>query len=505
MSKKITFIDKTFWITESKANPKHVASLQLLQMPKGAAEDYVDKLYQELKGFSEARSPFNCKVVGIWRFPLKLSPVDKMDMDYHVQLHELDDLNDRSALHKFTAQLHEVLLDRDKPLWQFHIIKCADSRKFAIYVKVHHMYGDGITLVRWFQAGYLPEVRTDGFVPVWAADLSRKRNRPKPSVFKRYTAGIWQFIVASKDLIWILLCLLAKLLRINRNYMPVPFSGTKTLLTGQVKSGRVVSSLDIDFLRVKDLAKRARASANEILLCSFDIGVHRFLKDHGHTFDKALYTNMPINLRKPGDQTSGNKIAIVPVRLAYGKKDPYLRLRQIIENHRVVIRASKKAHPAAFSYYTVLIQSFALLFEMLHVSDWVKPIGNILISNVPGPNGVHYLKDSELLACYPISTMTPGGGVNITLLTYNGVANVGLVCCDHNIKSLEPMAQYCKEAFDMLEKCIDDPALSIDDIGEQAHYEPHPPPEDAILEQAREDGVLMGAFDGSIGPKDTSL
>jgi diacylglycerol O-acyltransferase len=63
--------------------------------------------------------------------------------------------------------------------------------------------------------------------------------------------------------------------------------------------------------------------------------------------------------------------------------------------------------------------------------------------------------------------MTPGGGVNITLLTYNGVANVGLVCCDRNVKSLEPMAEYILEAFEMLEKCIDDPTLNIDDIGEQ--------------------------------------
>jgi diacylglycerol O-acyltransferase len=195
--------------------------------------------------------------------------------------------------------------------------------------------------------------------------------------------------------------------------------------------------------------------------------VHRFLKDFGHSFEKALYTNMPINLRKPGDQTGGNMIAIVPVRLAHGKQDPYLRLRQIIENHRIVKRAAKRSRPASFSYYTMIIQSYAVLFEILKISDWVKPIANILISNVPGPAELRYFKDSKLLACYPISTMTPGGGVNITLLTYNGVANVGLVCCDRNVKSLEPMAEYILEAFEMLEKCIDDPTLNIDDIGEQ--------------------------------------
>jgi diacylglycerol O-acyltransferase len=199
----------------------------------------------------------------------------------------------------------------------------------------------------------------------------------------------------------------------------------------------------------------------------FDIAVHRQLKDYGQTFEKALYTNMPINLRRPGEITYGNQIAIVPVELAHGHSDPYLRLREIIENHRTVKKAAKASHPASFSYYTLLIQSYAIIFEMLGLSNWVKPIANLLVSNMPGPSDLMYYKDSQLLAAYPISTITPGGGVNITMVTYSGQANIGLICCNNNIDSLEPLALYCLEAFDMLEKCVDDPNLNIDNIGEK--------------------------------------
>jgi hypothetical protein len=278
---------------------------------------------------------------------------------------------------------------------------------------------------------------------------------------------LWEFLVAFLDFIIILLRLMLKIVRVNPTYMPVPFSGTKTMLTGQVKMGRTVATTDMDFARVQKVGKRLRATVNEVLLTCFDIGVHKFLRDHNHTFEKALLTNMPINLRKPGEQTSGNKIAIVPVKLAHGKTDPILRLRQIIENHRVVKHAAKRSHPGAFSYYTIMIQTFALLFEALRVSAWMKPIGNILISNVPGPPEERFFGDSKLLAVYPISTIVPGGGVNITLLTYNNVANVGIVCCDTNIKSLENMAKYFNDAFELLEKAVDDPTLTIDDIGER--------------------------------------
>ncbi|XOV78727.1 MAG: wax ester/triacylglycerol synthase domain-containing protein [Aestuariibacter sp.] len=466
MSTSIPFLDKTFWITESEDNPKHVASLQLLDMPEGAGEDYIETLVAKLRTFDTAVAPLNYRVKSIFRYPLKFVPVDKLDMDYHVQLKEVDDVADMQALHEVVARLHEPCLERDKPLWQFTVIKGKQGSRFAVYVKIHHMLGDGATMVRWFQAGYSPEPHIDDFMPVWAMER-KKRSRPKQNPVTQFFKGLYDFVIATFDLFWILFRLLLKLVRINPVYMPVPFSGTKTLLTGQVKRGRCVATTDMDFDRIQKVGKRLRATVNEVLLCCFDIGVHRFLKDHGHTFDKALYTNMPINLRKPGEQTGGNKIAIVPVMLAHGKSDPYLRLRQIIENHRIVKRAAKRSHPGAFSYYTVLIQTFALVFEMFRASALFRPIANILISNVPGPKDTRYFRDAKLLALYPISTIVPGGGVNITLLTYGNKANVGIVCCDTKIKSLENMAMYFNDAFDLLEKSIEDHEVSVEDIGER--------------------------------------
>lgn len=460
-----------FWLTESEANPKHVAGLQILEIPQGAPANYIDRLFAELQRFDKAASPFNCRVRSILAYPIKFTPLNNLDMEYHLQLHEIEDISNKPDLHKFVATLHETWLDRDKPLWQYHLIKDKVKKGFAIYVKVHHMCGDGATLIRLFQKGYSEQQSNENFLPVWAAGTA-PRNRGKINIFRLLVSGLWGLIVTVKDLLWMCFRLLLKLIRINQDYMPIPFSGKKTILTGQVKKGRVVSSLDIDFARIVALSKRLRASANEIMLCSFDIGAHRFLKDYGYTFDKALLTNMPINLRKPGETTPGNKIAIVPVELAYGEKDPYLRLRQIIENHRVVKRAAKVSHPGAFSYYTLLIQSFSTLFEILHISDWVRPIGNILVSNMPGPAKTLYFKDAKLIATYPISAMTPGGGVNITMITYNGIAQIGLVCCNSKISSLEPMALYFQEAFNMLEACVDDPSLNVDDIGEEEPESP---------------------------------
>lgn len=472
MAKTLSFLDKSFWITESDENPKHVACLQILAMPKGAkSTEYVPNLFQEIRSFARATSPFNCAVKTFLGYPVGFSPVKKLNMDYHVQIHRVADVTNREALDGFVARLHASRLDPDKPLWQYHFIFDENSDTFAIYARVHHMYGDGATLVRWFQSGYVSHSHDTHFTPVWAVKRLRHRKRDPVSFYKRLE-NVGYGLKAVFDLLVIFLRIFMKIIRINSHYMPVPFTGTKTVLTGQVKAGRAVATMDLDFTRVKALARRTRSTANEVLLCAFDIGVHKLLQDHGQVFKKALFTNMPINLRKPGEKTTGNKIAIVPVQLAHGETDPYLRLRQIVVNHRIVKHAAQHARPAAFSSYTIAIQLLALVFEWLKLSSVVKPIANILISNVPGPKDRRYLKDAELVGCYPISTMTPGGGVNITLMTYAGVANVGLVCCNKNIESLQPLARYVSEAFDMLEASVDDPRLNIEDIGEQVDVVP---------------------------------
>jgi len=470
--KKLTFLDKAFWITESDNNPKHVASMQILKLPEGFGKDHIKNLVEELRSFDTGFSPFNGRVKSFLGYPLKLVSLEKLDMKYHVKHHTIEDVSNREQLHTKIAELHEIRLQTDQPLWQFHIIESGKGDEFSIYIKIHHMLGDGATLVRWLQSGYSDVVNTESFSPIWTASSHKNRKTRatiEKSILTTFLGNVFGFLLATKDLLWIFVRVLLKLLRINTHYMPVPFTGTKTILTGQVKSGRVVTTLDLPFDRIKSLSKKLRASVNEILLCCFDIGTHRFLNELGQSFDKALFTNMPINLRRPGDTSGGNMIAIVPVELAHGEKDPYLRLRRIIENHRIVLKAAKRSHPASFAYYTVFIQSFALIYELLHLSSVVPPIANILISNVPGPKNVMYFKDCALQSIYPISTITAGGGVNITLMTYNNVANVGIVCCDKDIKSLDPLANYFRDAFELLEKSVDDYELNIDDIGESVN------------------------------------
>jgi hypothetical protein len=70
------------------------------------------------------------------------------------------------------------------------------------------------------------------------------------------------------------------------------------------------------------------------------------------------------------------------------------------------------------------------------------PPFNLCISNVPGPNVPVYLCGAKLLAHYPVSVITDGQGLNITLVGYLGRLHFGLVSCRELVPDLEVLADY---------------------------------------------------------------
>ena len=83
-------------------------------------------------------------------------------------------------------------------------------------------------------------------------------------------------------------------------------------------------------------------------------------------------------------------------------------------------------------------QAMRLVFRT-RLSERVMPF-NLTISNVPGPQMPLYLDGAEQLASYPYSTITDGMALNITVTSYNGHLDWGIVV-DRDIVD-DPWAMY---------------------------------------------------------------
>jgi diacylglycerol O-acyltransferase / wax synthase len=56
-----------------------------------------------------------------------------------------------------------------------------------------------------------------------------------------------------------------------------------------------------------------------------------------------------------------------------------------------------------------------------------RPTRNVVISNVPGPQFPLYCAGARLEANYPVSVITDGMGLNITVMSYCGHLDFGIV------------------------------------------------------------------------------
>ena len=69
-----------------------------------------------------------------------------------------------------------------------------------------------------------------------------------------------------------------------------------------------------------------------------------------------------------------------------------------------------------------------------------RPVHNLVVSNVPGPQVPLYFLGSEVKAMYPLGPIFHGSGLNITVMSLSGKLDVGLISCPELLPDLWSMA-----------------------------------------------------------------
>ena len=86
-------------------------------------------------------------------------------------------------------------------------------------------------------------------------------------------------------------------------------------------------------------------------------------------------------------------------------------------------------------------------------ADVITPMGNTLVSNVPGPEQRLYLKGAPLLEMHPVSTLPATHLLNITLFSYAGTLYFGFIATDA-LPNLGRLAAYVDEEIAALEQAV---------------------------------------------------
>jgi hypothetical protein len=79
-----------------------------------------------------------------------------------------------------------------------------------------------------------------------------------------------------------------------------------------------------------------------------------------------------------------------------------------------------------------------------------RPIWNLVVSNVPGPQFPLYCAGARVQANYPVSVITDGMGLNITVMSYCGQLDFGIVADREQMRDLWKLIPWLEESLEEL-------------------------------------------------------
>lgn len=445
---RLSRLDAGFLLAETHHSPKHVGGVQIFQLPRGKRPAWLRRMLEALKNVPPG-FPFDHKL----RDDSILSPVlvrdEIFDIDYHVRHTVLPGPGTRDQLVEMISRLHANLLDRERPLWEFHLIEGMQNRQFAFYTKIHHAIADGMTFSRWFAESGSASPGDMDSRPIWQRDEHTGPIAEKVSPGKILSEGIEILGTSVKTTVQ-LSALGAKLISRRifeaKPRMALPLGAPRTRLNVPTGAARNFCILHYPIEEIHAMASSQGVSINDLVMTLSDLAVNRYLGDKGELPAEPLVVYMPVSLRKEQDD-EGNLISLLQVKLASDHSKPLETLAQISASSRSTREFYDGLSRQAISLYTLGVAMLPLGEELLRLDQILPPAINLVISNIPGPSRTMYFRGSELIEVYPVNLLPPAVALNITVCSYAGTLFFGLVSGRTAIPDLQTLANHLDDAY----------------------------------------------------------
>ncbi|WP_017221437.1 wax ester/triacylglycerol synthase family O-acyltransferase [Moritella dasanensis] len=448
----LTLVDMGFLYTETVASPKHVAGLQIFTIPENYQGNFTRDLFDSLMSQDEIKQPFNLKLKKQLTGQYHWQEDNNIDLSYHVRFAMLPQPGNESQLLHFVEHQHETLLDRNRPLWEMILIDGLEDNKFAIYLKAHHAFTDGAKANQLLMS-YLSKKTDAPMTAFWNIEREHKEKELDSMLtsITKTSKKLSDQVKSIPSLTKLTTKLLFQAANVYKADMPTPFMAPKTPFSVSPKRARRAAVSALPLSRVKRIGKMTGATINDVVVTICDMAIHNYLANKNFNLKKPLVAQMPMSLREAGDMQTNNQVAISLVELAYRGESPLERLMTIKDSCIKLKKETRLLTKEALTSYTMASQGLAVVSEFLSLDTILPPMGNVLISNVPGPSEPLYMMGAKMEQCFPISVLPPGMSLNITLYSYNGLINVGLVSCRSALPDLTDLAEYVNSAFTELE------------------------------------------------------
>jgi diacylglycerol O-acyltransferase / wax synthase len=461
----VNLADAGFLMMEKRQTPMHVGGLHLFNFPRGVDQrQFLQEVLSVLRIKEEYRRPFGEYVTTGRAGPLRLywETDSHFDIDYHVRHSALPQPGRYRELFMLVSRLHSTLLDRNRPLWEIHLIEGLQNNQFALYSKMHHAAVDGASAMHMVNALYSRNPRAKAkHSPLSLAayesykqqQLARRapRVQPRGTELKNVMEALRQQYNTTANLVSAFRqfggAFFGRSGDLSVPWHHVPRTSINTSVTG----ARRFVAQSFEFERVRAVCKATNATVNDIVLAMCSGALRRYLASQNERPPHSLKAMAPVSLREETDLDSSNAVGFITADLATDIFDPEQRLRKIqasMAAGKELLRGMTGREATLFMQVT---QVPALLSSILGLAGQF-PAFSTVISNVPGPREQLYWNGASLEGMYPASIVFDGFAMNITLVSYREQLDFGIVACRRSVPQVQRIIDYLEDSLQELEE-----------------------------------------------------
>lgn len=440
----LTASDLLFLLLESKKQPMHVAGLCLFELPS-SDDNFVRNLVAKIKSEqAKPNFPFNqvLKYRAFWQTD------DDFDINHHFK-HVILKHGSDAELMAYVSDKHGMMLDRTRPLWEFHLIEGIAPQddntppRFAVFLKIHHAMADGVAAMRLFERSLSTSAEAEFTLPFWL--LSNKYRKQSDTIAPKRKSTLKIISEQLNTLAPVAKALLGDIKQRRQGNFLSTFDTPTSILNQRILGERLLIMRSFEKQRFVNLAKHFAVTTNDVVLAVCSGALRAYLLTQNALPTKAMTAFVPISLRKD-DSSFGNQMSFVLTNLATHESDPITRLHIItdsIDNGKT--RFLGMTHAQAVNY-SLLRYGWAGINLATSLCP-TRQAFNLIISNVPSNNTPLYLNGARLTGIFPASVLFGGQALNITLTNHQNRLDFGITACRHALPNIEALP-------DFIEKCL---------------------------------------------------
>jgi diacylglycerol O-acyltransferase len=455
---RMSATDAAFFYLERPEIPLHIASVCVFDGPI-PFQEFVASIDSKLDLVPRYRQ---IPVASEWSLDLPRWENDPhFDIHRHVFQVKLDPPGREAELQALAGRIFSELLDRNKPLWDIHVVDGLQDGRGAIIWRVHHALADGVAGAELMKIMLdpTPEAARRGPKPQrprrthsaqrsLADGISGAVNSTLGSLIA-FEAGLLNFAQlfvgdsrqnAMNGLVKLLPEFAASIERLPFNK---PCTGTRKFCW-----------TECNLADVQAVREAAGGTVNDVILAVLTRALARYVKLHGESVtNRFVRIVCPVNLR-PADQSGdlGNQISFLPVALPMDAHGP-VRMLQAVAKRTAALKRSGAAGLVglAAKWLAAAPPPIQALFWR-NIADVILPVPllNLICTNVVGSSTPLYTVGRRMLAAYP---QVPTGydlGVGCAVHSYDGKLFFGIIADTDAAPDVDHLRDFLVLSFEEL-------------------------------------------------------